>query len=67
MAPWKGLTGPFLAVWLLGVGCLVAAAVLLVSDYDRFNWPPIIPALTMTSVVLNLVAVRSRRKASTVD
>lgn len=67
MAPWKCLRGPFLAAWLLGVLCLVLAAVLFLVDYDRFSWPPIITGLTMTGAVLNLVAALSRREEPSRD
>lgn len=56
MAPWKGLTGVVLAAWLLGAGCLVASAIVYVTDYDRFRWP-LIPVLTMTAGALNLFVV----------
>jgi len=67
MAPWQGLRGPFLAAWLLGVACLLAAAVLFLADYDRFSWPPVIPVLTIAAAVFNLVAVWSRRAARRQD
>ena len=67
MAPWRRLRGPFLAAWLLGVVCLVVAAILFLVDYDRFSWPPIIAGLTMTGAALNLVAALSRREEAGQD
>lgn len=67
MAPWRRLRGPFLAAWLLGVVCLVVAAILYFIDYDRFSWPPIIAGLLMAGAALNLVAALSRGEEANRD